>query len=114
SQADLLRAFDLPIALLQDADALERVTRELVEVKAADGVRYVEIRWGPLLHTLRGLSVADGIAAVARGAADGARRTGCVVRLIATALRSHEPEDNARMAAVAAEFQDRGLTGFDL
>jgi hypothetical protein len=28
-QADLLRAFDLPIAILQDADALERVTHEL-------------------------------------------------------------------------------------
>ena len=44
SQADLLRAFTLPIALLQDAEALQRVTRELVETKAADGVRYVEIR----------------------------------------------------------------------
>src|SRR4249920_3541304 len=47
SQAELLERFDLPIALLQDADALERATAELVEAKAADGVRYVEIRWGP-------------------------------------------------------------------
>ena len=53
SQAELLRAFDLPIALLQDAEALARATEELVEAKAADGVRYVEIRWGPLLHTAR-------------------------------------------------------------
>ena len=81
SQAELLERFDLPIALLQDADALERVTVELVEAKAADGVRYVEIRWGPALHTQRGLSLADGIAAVCRGAAqagdaDGRRRPG--------------------------------------
>src|SRR5438105_1033852 len=69
SQAELLRAFDLPIALMQDADALERVTLELVELKAAERVRYVEIRWGPLLHTARGLPVAEGIAAVCRGAA---------------------------------------------
>src|SRR3954452_350902 len=39
SQAELLRAFDLPIALIQDAEALERTTRELVEAKAIDGVR---------------------------------------------------------------------------
>jgi adenosine deaminase len=39
SQAELLRAFDLPIALMQDAEALGRITSELVEVKAADGVR---------------------------------------------------------------------------
>ncbi len=55
SQAELLRAFDLPIALMQDAEALERITAELVEMKAADGVRYVEIRWGPLLHVAGGL-----------------------------------------------------------
>src|SRR6476659_2485014 len=40
-QAELLRAFDLPIALMQDADALERVAFELVETKAAEKVRYV-------------------------------------------------------------------------
>ena len=72
-QAELLRAFDLPIALMQDAEALERITRELVETKAADGVRYVEIRWGPRLHVARGLSLADGIAAVCAGARDGGR-----------------------------------------
>ena len=55
-QAELLRAFDLPIALMQDAEALERIAAELVETKAADGVRYLEIRWGPLLHVAGGLA----------------------------------------------------------
>ena len=119
SQADLLRAFDLPIALLQDAEALERVTRELVEVKAIDGVRYVEIRWGPLLHTARGLTVAAGIAAVCAGAKAGANAAAAAgrpieVRLIATALRSHDPAANVALAEAAARFRDRGLVGWDL
>jgi adenosine deaminase len=114
SQAELLRAFDLPIALLQDAEALARVAAELVESKAADGVRYVEIRWGPLLHIRRGLSLEDGIAAVCAGSTEAAIRTGTAVRLICTALRSHDPADNAGLAGVAARFVDRGLTGFDL
>jgi adenosine deaminase len=114
SQAELLRAFDLPIALMQDAEALERITVELVSAKAAEGVRYMEIRWGPLLHEARGLSLEDGIAAVLRGATAAGRSTGVVVRLIATALRSHRPEANVRLASVAAGFLDRGLTGFDL
>ena len=113
-QAELLRAFDLPIALMQDAEALERITAELVETKAADGVRYLEVRWGPLLHVARGLSLADGIAAVCRGARDAAARTGVVVRLICTALRSHEPAANLKLARVAATFADQGLTGWDL
>jgi adenosine deaminase len=98
---------------MQDAEALERITFELVEAKAADNVRYVEIRWGPLLHTKGDLALDDGIAAVCAGARAGARG-GQVVRLICTALRSHDPADNAALAEVAAGFQDRGLTGFDL
>jgi adenosine deaminase len=113
-QADLLRAFDLPIALMQDAVALERITAELVETKAADGVRYVEIRWGPRLHVGRGLSLADGIAAVCAGARTASARTGTVVRLICTALRSHDEEGNVELAETAAQFLDQGLTGWDL
>ncbi len=114
TQAELLRAFDLPIALLQDADALHRITAELVETKAADNVRYVEIRWGPRLHLARGLSLTDGIGAVCAGAREAAARTGVVVRLICTALRSHDPEGNVELAELAARFLDQGLTGWDL
>ncbi len=113
-QAELLAAFDLPIALMQDAEALERTAAELVEDKAADNVRYVEIRWGPLLHVRRGLPLEDGIAAVARGAHEAGGRLGVEVRLICTAIRSHSPEDNEQLAEVASRFRDRGLTGWDL
>lgn len=113
-QSELLRAFDLPIALLQDAEALELVTAELVETKAADGVRYVEIRWGPLLHVAGGLSLVDGIAAVCAGARAAETRTGTVVRLICTALRSHDPEANVTLAETAIRFRHEGLTGWDL
>jgi adenosine deaminase len=99
---------------MQDEEALERITAELVTAKAADNVRYVEIRWGPLLHLARGLSLADGIAAVCRGAHDATARTGTTVRLICTALRSHDPADNAVLAETASRFVDQGLTGWDL
>ena len=114
SQAELLTRFELPIALLQDAEALERVAAELVETKAAEGVRYVEIRWGPALHLDRGMGLADGIAAVCRGARDAAQRSGITVRLICTALRSHDPLATVTLAETAAGFRDEGLTGWDL
>ncbi|MFL5776323.1 MAG: adenosine deaminase [Chloroflexota bacterium] len=113
-QAELLERFDLPIALMQDAEALERIAYELIETKAADNVRYVEVRWGPLLHVARGLSLADGIAAVVRGTRAAADRFGVVARLIATALRSHDPADNVTLAETAAGFSGNGLVGFDL
>jgi adenosine deaminase len=113
-QAQLLRAFELPIALMQDAEALERITEELVETKAADNVRYVEIRWGPLLHTARGLPLAEGIEAVCFGAAAAAARVGITVRLVCTALRSHDPAANLALAETAVRFREQGLTGWDL
>ena len=114
SQAELLDAFDLPIALMQDAEALYRITAELVETKAADRVRYVEIRWGPRLHLAGGLPLAEGIAAVCAAAREAGDRTGTVVRLICTALRSHDPDDNVELAETAARYIDQGLTGWDL
>jgi len=113
-QAELLERFDLPIALMQDAEALERIAYELVEAKAADNIRYVEVRWGPLLHVARGLSLADGIAAVVRGTRAAADRFGMTATLIATALRSHDPADNVTLAETAAGFRSNGLVGFDL
>ena len=93
-QAQLLLAFDLPIALMQDGEAIERMTADLVEDKAFDNVRYTEIRWAPLLHTARGLSGRRVVEVVSRGAAEAGRRHGVEVRLIATLMRSHEPEAN--------------------
>ncbi|HET7676940.1 MAG TPA: adenosine deaminase [Candidatus Limnocylindrales bacterium] len=115
-QAELLRAFDLPIALLQDREALERIAAELVEDVAADGTCYAEVRWAPALHVAGGLSLGEVIAAVAAGARRGmAAAPGCEVRLIAVALRSHPPETSravaeAAVAAAGAEL----VVGFDL
>lgn len=114
SQADLLTRFDLPIALLQDVEALERVTSELIESKAADNVKYLEVRWGPALHVRHGLSLGEGIAAVCRAAQDAAARTGTIVRLICTAIRSHDPAAVVKLAETATRFRDQGLTGWDL
>jgi adenosine deaminase len=113
-QADLLRAFDLPIALLQDAEALDRAAEHLVKAKAAENVAYLELRWGPHLHTAKGLTQSQVIAAVSAGARRAATETGIEVRLIITALRSHSLEENRNLATAAVAAQDIGVVAFDL
>lgn len=114
-QAQLLEAFALPVALLQDREALERVTHELVEDVAADGTRYAEIRWAPALHVARGLDLRGVISAVVAGARSGmATADRCSIRLVAVAMRSHPPAMSVAVAHEAARFVDDGLTGFDL
>jgi len=93
-QAELLGFFDLPIALLQTAEALERVTAELVADLMADGIRYAEVRWAPRLHLERGLSVPDVLEAVVRGVSRAAATHGPrtpLVALLVTAMRSIPP-----------------------
>jgi adenosine deaminase len=115
-QADLLTYFDLPIALLQTADALERVTAELIDDLVADGVRYAEIRWAPRLHLERGLAIPGVIEAVANGIARRAATLGTrmpLITLIVTAIRSHPPAANVELARIAGEFGPP-VVGFDL
>ena len=115
-QAELLSFFDLPISLLQTAGSLRRVTAELVESLADDGLTYAEIRWAPRLHLERGMSVPDVIAAVADGVAEAASRLGPrtpLIGLIVTAMRSHPPAANVQLASAAADFGPP-VVGFDL
>jgi adenosine deaminase len=115
-QAELLSYFDLPISLLQTADALTRVTSELIDDLAADGIRYAEIRWAPRLHLDSGLAVADVIGAVADGIADRTASLGAsmpLVGLVVTAMRNHPPAANVELARTAAAIGPP-VVGFDL
>ena len=116
SQARLLEFFDLPIALLQTGEALERVAAELVEDLVTDGVQYAEIRWAPRLHLERGLSVTAVMEAVASGVAHATAERGTatpVIGLIVTAMRSHPPAANVELARTAVAF-GAPILGFDL
>ncbi|HEY8922693.1 MAG TPA: adenosine deaminase [Candidatus Limnocylindria bacterium] len=116
NQAELLTFFDLPISLLQTPGSLRRVTAELVDSLADDGVTYAEIRWAPRLHLERDMSVPVVIEAVARGVAEAASRLGPrtpFIGLIVTAMRSHPPAANVELAKAAAAFGPP-VVGFDL
>jgi adenosine deaminase len=67
SLAEYLEGFRYTVAVLQDAEALERAACELAEDCQADGVRYVEVRFAPQLHVRPGFEVPDVVRAVDRG-----------------------------------------------
>jgi len=72
---DYLRGFAYTCAVMREAGAIERVSRELCEDSFAEGVRYLEIRFAPQLLAHAGLPVSEVLAACARGiaAAESAR-----------------------------------------
>jgi adenosine deaminase len=64
---EYLRGFTYTVAVLQDAEALERAAFELCEDCQAEGVRYVEIRFAPQLHVRPGFGVDEVVRAVDGG-----------------------------------------------
>jgi adenosine deaminase len=114
-QEELLGYYDLPVALLQSERALCRVTEDLILSKAADNVRYCEIRWAPGLHTRKGLSVGQAAAAVMRTGRRAGARAGVEVRFIAVGMRGDSPAANIDMLrqALAADV-DGVLAAADL
>lgn len=110
SQADYIKYFDDAIAVMQTADALERIARELCVDSAADNIDYLEVRWAPRLHLQHGLSVAEVIRAVLAGFEAAPLRAVAIV----CAMRQHSVEDNVALAREAGAFAGAGVVGFDL
>ncbi|TAH35129.1 MAG: adenosine deaminase family protein [Planctomycetota bacterium] len=71
---EYLRGFAYTVAVLQDAESLERAAYELCIDAQDEGVRYLEIRFAPQLHTQPGFAIADVLRAVARGIERAERR----------------------------------------
>jgi len=51
SLVDYLKVFDVTLLVLQTDEALERAAFELAEDAARENVRYIEVRFAPILHT---------------------------------------------------------------
>jgi len=67
SLEEYLHGFQYLCAVLQDVEALERVSYELAEDNFREGVRYVEPRFAPQLHVNKKQNMTDILQAVHRG-----------------------------------------------
>lgn len=65
--AEYLEGFRFTTAVMSNPEAIERVTFELIEDIAAEGVRYAEIRFAPQLHIRDEMPIGEIVHAVSRG-----------------------------------------------
>ena len=114
SLEDYLARFAVTLAVMQRADALERIAYELAEDAHRDGVFYLEVRFSPTLNTNGGLSVHEAVEAVLRGLARAEGDLGILSRVIVTAMRTLPPSVSLDMARLAVAYRHRGVVGFDL
>lgn len=119
---DILRylaTFEHTLAVLQTAEALERVAYEAVLDLAADGVVYAEVRFAPELHQQQGLPLEAVVEAVTsgfrRGELDVARAgRGIVVNAILCAMRTGPRALEIAQLVDRAREDDDKVVAFDL
>lgn len=109
-----LKAFDITLSVLQDFDSIRRVAYELAEDAAKENVKYLEVRFCPLLHTNKGLSMHMIIKAVLQGLGDAERQYDILTGVIICGLRHMTPESSVDLARLAIDFKNRGVVAFDL
>lgn len=111
---DYLQRFEITLSVMQTAEALERITYELIEDAAGEGVRYIEIRYAPVLNTRRGLSLHEAVEAPLKGLRRAEQEYGTRAALILCGIRTLSPELSLETARLAVAYRSQGVVGFDL
>lgn len=114
SLVEYLKAFDVTLRVLQEEEALFRAAYELAEDAAAENVRYMEVRYSPMLHTRRGLKLTSVVEAVLAGLRAAHDTRGIESVVILCGIRNISAESSLEMAELAVAYKGRGVVGFDL
>jgi len=114
SLEDYLARFDVTLSVMQTPEALERIAYELSIDAAKDGVRYIEVRYAPVLNTREGMSLESAVESAIRGLERAEQDGGAMARVLVTGLRHLSPGVSLELARLAVAYQHRGVVGFDL
>jgi adenosine deaminase len=114
SLVEYLKAFDITLRVLQTAESLTRAAFELAEDEARENVRYMEVRYSPMLHTRRGLKLTTVVEAVLEGLRAAQDKYGIESNVIICGIRNVSSESSLEMAELAVAYKNRGVVGFDL
>jgi len=112
--SDYLKIFDITLSVLQDPDALERVSYELAEDCAAENVRHMEVRYSPILHQKQGLKLPAIVDPVLAGLKRAERDFRMSTGVIICGMRNISPRKSYELAELAVAYKDRGVVAFDL
>lgn len=116
---DYLQMFDTPTKVLQDKESLIRITKELIDDIANDGLRYAEIRFAPQLHTYKSLSQKDAIEAVLEGKRIGEENNPSIQIGIITCMMCIGDEkvnwnENLETVNMCHKYLNKGVVALDL
>lgn len=111
---EYLKGFDITLKVMQTDEALFRTAYELAEDASKENIEYMEVRYSPILHTRKKLSLAAILESVLAGLRDAEKDFGIRSGVIVSGIRNISPDVSLRLAELAVAFKNRGVVGFDL
>ena len=114
SLENYIKKFDITLSVLQTPKSLERAAFELAMDCHDDGVRYLEVRYSPILHTKKGMQLSETVDSVKKGLAQAFNECGILTGIIICGIRHISPGHSLELANLSVEYKNKGVIGFDL
>lgn len=109
-----LERFALPNAVMQNAENIYRITSELLEDVAKDGVKYIEIRFAPRLHMEKGLSFDEIVESVLKAIYEAPQKLSIHANLILCCMRHEDVSRSIEVVEAGRKFLGKGVVAVDL
>lgn len=105
-----LSKFTLPIKAMQTKESLEKVAYALTEDLQKENVIYAEVRFAPMFHTKKGLTMEEVVESVLKGLRKGSIKT----NLILCMMRGESFDTNKEVIDLARKYFKNGVCAIDL
>jgi adenosine deaminase len=114
SLTDFLKAFELFYPALKDPEILERISYELCDDVARENVRYMEVRFAPILQATENFTMEEVLTSVLAGLKRGSRDFSVETLLLLCCYRSESPATSIETVKLALKYREKGVAGIDL
>lgn len=110
---EYLKCFDEILSVLQTADSLKRAVIDVAQQAYEDNVKYIEIRFAPLLHMEQDMTLLEIVKAVETGVEIVQETMDIKVNLLICAMRQHEPSTNKQLFDGLDVYNSEVIRGID-
>ena len=111
---EYLMRFELPLSVMQTQTSIERIAFEVFEDAAQENVKYLELRFAPLLHLRDGLNLDQVIGSAIKGMKQAEKRYDINGNFILSVIRTMEKDSINELIDVGANYLNKGVIAFDL
>lgn len=111
---EYLMRFELPLSVMQTETGIERISFEVFEDAARENVKYLEVRFGPLLHLQQGLTLDQVIGSAIKGMKKAEKLYDIKGNFILSILRTMPKDRINEVIDAGAKYLNNGVVAFDL